>query len=140
MAERENTLVYTFDAQSPRITAYDIHEWIYETMHLEGTDVAMVQVDGPRRQVYIKLKECRRMQETLMSTNGQGEFRHSNGVISKVRIEAACLGMRRVRIANLPPPPPRNFRQNDQDGPEQIRGDQRGPRRNMDTRLPVPSG
>jgi hypothetical protein len=110
-------------------------------MHLEGTDVAMVQLDGPRQQVYIKFKEYRTMQETLMSTNGQGELRHSNGVISKVRIEAAGLGIRRVRIANLPPPPhPRNFRQSDQDGPEQIRGDQRGPRRNMVTRLPVPSG
>jgi hypothetical protein len=103
MAERENTLVCTFDAQSPRITAYDIHEWIYETIHLEETDVAMVQVDGPRRQVYIKFKECRRIQETFLSTNGQGEFCHSNGVISKVGIEEAGLGIRRVRIANLPP-------------------------------------
>jgi hypothetical protein len=108
-------------------------------MHLEGTDVAMVQVDGPRRQVYIKFKEYRRMQETIMSTNEQGKFRHSNGVISKVRIEAAGLGIRRVRIANLSPLK-KKFRQSDQDGPEQIRGDQRGPRRNMVTRLPVPSG
>jgi hypothetical protein len=61
MAEKEYMLVCTFGAQSPRITAYDIHEWIYETMHLEGTDVAMVQIDGPRRQVYIKFKEYRRM-------------------------------------------------------------------------------
>jgi hypothetical protein len=83
--------------------------------------VAMLQVDGPRRQVYIKFKEYRRMQETLMSTNGQGELRHSKGVISKVRIEAAGLGIRRVRIANLPSP--RNFQQSDQDGPEKIRGD-----------------
>jgi hypothetical protein len=104
MTERENTLVCTFDSQSPRITACDIHEWIHETMHLEGTDVAIVQIDGPRRQVYIKFKEYRRMRETLMSTNGQGEFRPSNGVISKVRIEAAGLGIRRVRFANLPLP------------------------------------
>jgi len=49
MTERENALVCAFDPQSPRITAYNIHEWIYETMHLERTDVAMVKVDGPRR-------------------------------------------------------------------------------------------
>jgi hypothetical protein len=42
----------------------------------------------------------------LMSTNGQGKFRHTNGVISQFRIEAAGLGIRRVRIANLPPEVP----------------------------------
>jgi len=62
----------------------------------------MVQVDGPRRQVYIKFKDYHRIQETL-STNGHGEFRHAKGVIWKVRIEAAGLGIRRIGIANLPP-------------------------------------
>jgi hypothetical protein len=52
MTQRENTLICISDPQSPRITAYDIHECTYETMHLEGTDVAMVQVDGSRRQLY----------------------------------------------------------------------------------------
>jgi hypothetical protein len=71
MTERENTLVCTFDPQSHRITAYDIHEWIQETMHLEGTDVAMVQVDGPRH-VYINSRntgECKR-QSCLQTDRG----------------------------------------------------------------------
>jgi hypothetical protein len=42
------------------------------------------------------------MQE-LLTTKGQGEFRHTKGEISKVRIEAVGLGIRRVRIGNLPP-------------------------------------
>jgi len=46
------------------------------------------------------------MQETLMSTNGHGEFRRSNGVLSKVRIEAAGLRIKRVRIAKFPPEVP----------------------------------
>jgi hypothetical protein len=53
--------------------------------------------------VYIKFREQQKMQETLTATQGQAEFRHANGVISKVRIEAVGLGMRRVRVANLPP-------------------------------------
>jgi hypothetical protein len=43
------------------------------------------------------------MQDVLTSTKDQAEYRHTNGEISKVRIEAVCLGMRKVRIANLPP-------------------------------------
>jgi hypothetical protein len=63
----------------------------------------MVQIDGPRRQVYIKFVEFQRLQEVLHSTNGHTEYRHDNGEISQVRIEMAGMGTRRVRIANLPP-------------------------------------
>jgi hypothetical protein len=54
--------------------------------------VTKVQKDGPRRHVYMKFRNCHRMQETLPSTNEHGEFRHTKGVISKVRIEAAVPG------------------------------------------------
>jgi hypothetical protein len=43
------------------------------------------------------------MQTLLSATQGQVDFRHENGEVSKVRIEAVGLGMRRVRVANLPP-------------------------------------
>jgi hypothetical protein len=63
----------------------------------------MIQTDGPRRHVYIKLRDPQRMQAILTATKGQGDFRHDNGEISEVRIEAVRLGMQRVRVANLPP-------------------------------------
>ena len=103
MSERQNTLVCAFDPQNPRIKACDIHEWIYNTMSLRENEVVMVQTDGPRRHVYIKFRDDQRRQQILTSTNGHGEFRHTKGEISKVRIEAAGLGMRSVKIANLPP-------------------------------------
>jgi hypothetical protein len=43
------------------------------------------------------------MYDILRTTNGQREFRHANGEISKVRIEEAGLGIRRVRLTNIPP-------------------------------------
>ena len=43
------------------------------------------------------------MQTILTATQRQEDFRHENGEISEVRIEAAGLGMRRVRMASLPP-------------------------------------
>ena len=111
MGERQNTFVCAFDPQSPRISAYEIHEWVFETLCLQESEVKMIQIDGPKRQVYIKVSEPLRMQELLTSTEGQAEYRHTNGVISKVRIEAVGLGLRKIRIANLPPElPERNIR------------------------------
>jgi hypothetical protein len=63
----------------------------------------MIQIDGPRRHVYIKFTNTERMQQVLTETKGQMEFRHDNGELSKVSIEPARMGVRRIRIANLPP-------------------------------------
>ena len=103
MTERQQTIVCAFDQRSPRVSAFDIHEWIYETLHLQEHEVVMVQIDGLRRHVYIKFREPQRMQAILTATQGQENFRHVNGEISKVRIEAVRLEMRRVRVASLPP-------------------------------------
>jgi hypothetical protein len=54
MSERQNTLVCAFDQHNSRITAYDIHEWIHDTLCLREDDVAMIKIDDPRRHVYIK--------------------------------------------------------------------------------------
>jgi hypothetical protein len=84
MSEKQNTIVCAFDPQSTRITAYDIHDSIYETVCLQENEVAMVQVDGTRRHVYIKFQENQRTQEILTATNAHGKFRHTNGEILKV--------------------------------------------------------
>jgi hypothetical protein len=105
MGERQNTIICAFDLKSPRITAYDIHEWIYAQIGLDENDITMVSIDGPKRHVYIKFRDSNRLQEVFNMTRGRAEYRH-NGEISIVRIETAGMGMRRVRIANPPPPPP----------------------------------
>ena len=53
MTDRQNTIVCAFDPNSPRITAHHIYDWIYESLKLPETDVRMIQIDGPRRRVYI---------------------------------------------------------------------------------------
>ena len=106
MSERQNTFVSAFHQHSPRITAYYIHEWIHETLCLRENEVAMIQMDGPRRHIYIKFRDTQKMQELLTLTKGQGEYRHTDSEISKGRIEAVGLSLRRVRRANLPPEVP----------------------------------
>ena len=89
--------------RSPRVTAFQIHEWIYEKMQLPENDIRMIQIDGPRRHVFIKFTNTERMKSVLQETNGQMGFRHDNGELSMVKIEPAGMGVRRIRIANLPP-------------------------------------
>jgi hypothetical protein len=85
------------------VSAFDIQEWIYETLHLQEHEVVMVQIDGLRRHVYIKFREPQRTQAIFTATQGQEDFRYENGEMSKVRIEAVGLAMRRVKVASLPP-------------------------------------
>jgi len=106
MGERQNTILFTFDLKSSLISAYEIQEWIYAQLSLEDNVVLMVQIDGSQRHVYIKLCDNNRLQQVLHLTGGQAEYRHTNGVISMVRVKTTGLGTRRFRIANLPPEVP----------------------------------
>ena len=101
--ERQDTIVCTFDKNSPKISAFDIHEWIYTKLKLESEDVNTLQVDGPRRQVFIKVNKPTLIDEILNITQGESSYQHDTGEISKVTISQAGLGKRIVRVANLPP-------------------------------------
>jgi hypothetical protein len=92
-----------FDPTSPRISAFEIHEWIHDQLRVPEKSMTMIQIDGPKRQVYIKLVEIAYVQALLQSTNGQSKYKHVDGEISIVRIEMAGMSTRRVRIANVPP-------------------------------------
>jgi hypothetical protein len=60
--------------------------------------VVIIQIDGPKRHVYIKLSDP----QLLTSTTRHAEYWDTSGVISKGRIDTVRLGLRKVRIANLP--------------------------------------
>jgi hypothetical protein len=103
MSERQNTVICTFDHKIPRISTFDIHEWIFEHLHVPENPENMIQIDGPLRQVYIKFAELQGLHEVLHSTDRQSEYKHENGQMSHVKIEMAGMGTKRVRLANLPP-------------------------------------
>ena len=63
ITERLNDLVSSFDPASPRITAYHIHEWIYSTLRLTDSDVNVIQIDGIKRQVFIKIQILRKYRQ-----------------------------------------------------------------------------
>jgi len=74
MGERRNTIVCAFDLKSPRISAYDIHEWIYTQLKLQENEVTMVQIDRPKRHVHIKFRDNSRLLDVLHLTGGQVEY------------------------------------------------------------------
>ena len=59
--------VCTFDTQSPRISSYEVHEWIQEQLHVSEATVTMIQIDGLRRQVFIKFVDLQYAQEILQT-------------------------------------------------------------------------
>jgi hypothetical protein len=76
MAERQNTLTCVFDQKSPRVSAFEIHEWIYDQLRVPEQEVQMLQIDGPRRQVFIKMKQCNKLHIIMQETNGLNKYKH----------------------------------------------------------------
>jgi hypothetical protein len=66
----------------------------------------MIQADGIKRQVFIKLVNNESMQKILKDTNGEAKYKHHNGEVTTVGITVAGLGTKRIRVANLPPEVP----------------------------------
>ena len=105
-AERLNTIVCNFDPASPKITAFDIHEWLHNSLRIPEQNVTMIKTDGIRRQVFIILINNDCVQSLLRDTSGEIKYKHQVGVVSTVGITVAGLGTKRVRVANQPPEVP----------------------------------
>ena len=103
MAIRSNTIVFTFDPASPRITAHDVHEWLHAEIRIQEQKVQMIQIDGIKRQVYVKVIDKDYILSIINGTGGQGEYKHHTGEISPVEIAIAGMGYKKIRVANLPP-------------------------------------
>ena len=63
----------------------------------------MIQVDVHRRKVYIKFTREVRMDEVQKSTKVQLEYKHGNGEISQETIDLGGVGIKKIRLACLPP-------------------------------------
>jgi hypothetical protein len=94
--------VCTFDPASPKVTAYGIREWIRDILRIPGKTVNLIQIEGTKRQVHIKLADKQCVKTVLRDTCGQAEYRHNNGEISTVDIAIAGMESKKIRIAKIP--------------------------------------
>jgi hypothetical protein len=88
---------------SPRISAYEIHEWIYGYLQITVA-VVMIPIHGPKRHVHIKLTV--HVHEFIRKTGGQVAYIHVDGTRSQIKIDVAEIGTKAIRIANIPPEVP----------------------------------
>jgi hypothetical protein len=82
MCDRHNTIVCSFDLRSPQINAFQIHEGLYETVHLKEDDICVIQIVGPLHKVYVKFVNNESMMRVIQPIQGDLEFHHENGEIS----------------------------------------------------------
>jgi len=101
--DRQNKIVCSFDMRSPKINAFQIHEWLHDTLRLNEGDIRVIQINGPLRKVYIKFVDSGRMMRALQPIQVDLEFYHETEEISKMTVEIAGVGIRRVRVSTLPP-------------------------------------
>ena len=87
MEGRRNPLVCSFDHQSPRISAFEIHNWIHDVLRAAEHTVTMIQMDGFGRQIFIKFVEIQYAHDILQTTQGTAEYKHISREVSFVRIE-----------------------------------------------------
>jgi hypothetical protein len=99
MAERHKTVICSFDHSSPRITAYDIHEWIHVVVRIPEHKVKMIQIDGKKRQVFIKVPYIESVHALLSETGGQAEYKTPSGELSVVNLTLAGMGTKHIRVA-----------------------------------------
>jgi Ser-tRNA(Ala) deacylase AlaX len=79
---------------------------IHGSLQITEEAMVMIQIDEPKRQVYIKLATVQHMLELIRKTGGKVEYIHVDGTKPHIKIDVAGKGTKAILIENPPPEVP----------------------------------
>lgn len=99
---RKSTIKITFQAEYARPRAYEVELFLRDELHLDPQEIIGIQFSIAASVVYVKMINEEACTKVITGTTGRLQFRHSDGHIGDVTIDHAGLGMRTLRVFELP--------------------------------------
>jgi hypothetical protein len=78
MGGRKNAVICCFGKDSPKISAYEIHEWIHDSLRPDEIDVNALNIIGLKSQVLIKFTSNDKAANFLKRTPDTVRYTHTN--------------------------------------------------------------
>lgn len=100
MAVREETLTLTFERAEGRPSNLELCRWLQDELDVKVTDLDSVGFEFGSLRVHLKFKKAG--QAALHATAAERVFKYASGAPGKVYLSVAGLGLKVVRVRNLP--------------------------------------
>jgi hypothetical protein len=95
MRDSEFRVIFPFAPNSPKTSAYELHEWTHDSLRVDKQDVHATQIEGIRRQMYIKFTTAQKaVQFTYTKDTRHCTHVHTNGERTRVRFPMVGFGIR----------------------------------------------
>lgn len=102
MSVRRDTITVEFERDSKRPLGGELCKWLKEELGVTVGDLKSVEQEYGSRRVFLKMKVGDKIDAIVEKNGGQREFVYERGPPAKVFISSAGLGMKVVRVRNLP--------------------------------------
>ncbi|KAJ4446529.1 hypothetical protein ANN_13225 [Periplaneta americana] len=98
-----NVMEHLAEATAKKPSAYEIHQWLVETMRVNTDQVDTIQLHNREFAIYLKLVSVTLYNKLLNEHKGDKMFKYESGEEIQIVVSAADIQSTTVRIFNLPP-------------------------------------
>ncbi|KAE8737538.1 hypothetical protein FOCC_FOCC016998 [Frankliniella occidentalis] len=102
MVVRKDTVTLNFEREAKKPGNGDLARWMKEELDVGVSELVSVEHEFGSRRVHFKLKDSKKVEELVMEDGGERLFRYEDGSTKKVTLSCAGMGLRYVRVRNLP--------------------------------------
>lgn len=99
---REDTLRLSFDPNYARPKPYEIEEFLDRVVQITVDEIIGIHLSIVSSTVYLKLITSEKCKQVIERCGGILRFKHSDGNIGEVRISQTGMGLKTLRIFELP--------------------------------------